>query len=79
MYDTWRAAAEAAVAIIPDIAVAVCDTGESAVLPGWLDELADHVPVPYLTPSLETVAWCAACPPCQRRKRRRASRNLFCS
>ena len=44
----WRAAAEAAIAVIPDISVAVADTGEGAVLPGWVDKLADIVPLPYL-------------------------------
>lgn len=57
MYDTWRAAAEAAIAVIPDISVAVADTGEGAVLPGWVDSIADLVPLPFLTPSGSTVKW----------------------
>eukprot|EP00966_Prymnesium_polylepis_P100510 2327587-Prymnesium_polylepis.1 len=45
MYDTWRAVTEAVAALIPDISVAVADTGEGAVLPGWVDELTDVIPL----------------------------------
>jgi len=57
MYDTWRAVTEAVTALIPDISVAVADTGEGAVLPGWVDELTDVIPLPYLTPSKDTEKW----------------------
>jgi len=60
MYETWRAVTEAATAVIPDISVAVCDTGEGPVLPGWVTTLADLVPLPYLTPRAETVQWMKA-------------------
>ena len=60
MYDTWRAVAEAATKIIPDLSVAICDTGEGAVLPGWLYTLLDLVPVPYFAPSKDTVDWIKA-------------------
>jgi len=65
MYDTWRAAAKAINGVIPDMSVAVCDTGEGAVLPGWVYDLLDKVPLPYLAPSEDTVKWM------------RASRTLF--
>jgi len=65
MYDTWREVTESVISIIPDISVAVADTGEGAVLPGWVDTIADKIPIPYLTPSAETVKWL------------KASRNIF--
>lgn len=57
MYDTWRAVTEAVNAVVPDMSVAVCDTGEGAVLPGWVYDLLDKVPLPYLAPSEDTVKW----------------------
>jgi len=57
MYDTWRATAEEILTVIPDASVAVADTGESAVLPGWLYTILDFIPVPYLAPSKDTVEW----------------------
>ena len=51
MYDTWREVTDAVTAIIPDISVSIADTGEGAVLPGWVDTIADKIPIPYLTPS----------------------------
>jgi len=60
MYDTWREVTEAVTAIVPDLSVAVADTGEGAVLPGWVDELTDLLPLPYLTPSRDTVTWMQA-------------------
>ena len=35
-FNTWRASAEAINAIIPDMAVAVCDTGEGSFIPDWV-------------------------------------------
>ena len=35
-FDTWRAAGEAINAVIPDMAVSVCDTGEGVLLPAGL-------------------------------------------
>ena len=35
------------------------------MLPGWVDTIADKIPIPYLTPSAETVKWL------------KASRNIF--
>ena len=60
MYDTWRAATEAVVSIIPDISVAVADTVQGPVLPGWVDELTDIIPLPYLSPSRSAVEWMQA-------------------
>lgn len=39
MFDTWRAAAEAINAVVPDMSVSVCDVGEVAVIPAWLTEI----------------------------------------
>ena len=58
MYETWQASAEAILAIIPDMSIAVCDTGEGAVLPGWI--YSRWVDLPYLTPSHATVMWMKA-------------------
>lgn len=38
MYETWRAAAEAITAVVPDMSVAICDLGEGAVLPEWVTD-----------------------------------------
>lgn len=38
MFETWRAAAETIVAVIPDASVALADMGEGAILPAWLSE-----------------------------------------
>jgi len=35
MFQTWRAAAEAINTVVPDMMVALADTGEGAVLPAW--------------------------------------------
>ena len=35
-FNTWRATTEAVTAVIPDIAVAACDTGEGAFMPDWV-------------------------------------------
>ena len=40
MYQTWRAAATAINAIIPDMSVSVADTGEGTVMPWWLQKLS---------------------------------------
>lgn len=40
MYETWRAAAEAINAVIPDLSVAVTDTGEAALLPAFITDHA---------------------------------------
>eukprot|EP00037_Helgoeca_nana_P013759 m.127186 g.127186 ORF g.127186 m.127186 type:complete len:467 (-) comp22213_c0_seq1:158-1558(-) len=52
-FDTWRACAEVINGIIPDMSVAICDTGEGAVLPAWVDK--------YIGPGIAidpaTVAW----------------------
>ena len=40
MYDTWRAAAEAINAVVPDMSVALADIGEGAVIPAWVTKLA---------------------------------------
>ena len=39
MFDTWREAAEAIHAIIPDMAVSLADTIEGAVVPSWVTKL----------------------------------------
>ena len=57
MYDTWRAVTEEVTKIIPDISVALADTGEGAVLPGWVYTLLDLIPLPYFAPSGETIDW----------------------
>ena len=38
MFDTWRAAAEAISAEVPDMSVSLSDVGEGAVLPEWVGE-----------------------------------------
>ena len=38
MFDTWRAAAEAINAVVPDMSVSVCDVGEGVVIPAWVTE-----------------------------------------
>ena len=38
MFNTWRAVAEAVLKIIPDISIAVADTGEGAVYPAWISK-----------------------------------------
>lgn len=60
LYDTWRAVTEEAVKIIPDISVAIADTGEGAVLPGWVFKILDVVHIPYIAPSADTVKWIKA-------------------
>ena len=42
------------------VSVSIADTGEAAVLPGWVDTLGDFIPLPYLTPSEDTVKWIKA-------------------
>ena len=36
MFETWKAINDAVTAVVPDMSVAVVDTGEGAVLPHWL-------------------------------------------
>ena len=60
MYDTWREVTEEVVKIVPDISVALADTGEGAVLPGWVYTILDIIPLPYLAPSGDTVQWIKA-------------------
>jgi hypothetical protein len=50
MYDTWRAAGEAIMSVIPDMSVSLCDTGEGAVIPDWLATIDAGF---LLTPSTE--------------------------
>ena len=38
MYDTWRATAEAINAIIPDMSVSICDTGDGTLMPAFITE-----------------------------------------
>eukprot|EP00756_Hemistasia_phaeocysticola_P058836 Hpha_TRINITY_DN3549_c0_g1::TRINITY_DN3549_c0_g1_i1::g.25735::m.25735 len=57
MYDTWRAVTEAVTPIIPDVSVAVADTGEGPVLPEWVTTILDVIPLPYLAPTGDTVKW----------------------
>jgi len=40
-----------------DISVALADTGEGAILPGWVYTLLDLVPLPYFAPSGDTIKW----------------------
>ncbi len=40
MFDTWRAVTEAVNEVIPDMSVSITDTGEGAVLPAWVDDIA---------------------------------------
>ena len=39
MFETWRATAEAINAVVPDMSVALADTGEGAVLPSWVSRI----------------------------------------
>jgi hypothetical protein len=39
MFDTWKECAEAINAVVPDMSVALADTGEGAVLPSWVTDL----------------------------------------
>jgi len=64
-YDTIKAVTDAVTSVVPDIAVSVCDTGESAILPDWVTKLEDLIPLPYLSPSEAVVKWI------------KASENLF--
>ena len=38
MFNAWKAAAEAIHAVVPDMAVALADVGEAAILPDWIDK-----------------------------------------
>ena len=38
MFNAWKACAEAIHAVVPDMAVALADVGEAAVLPDWVDK-----------------------------------------
>ena len=60
MYDTWRAVTEEVIKIVPDMNVAIADTGEGAVLPGWVYTILDVLPLPFLAPSGDTVKWIKA-------------------
>ena len=39
MFQTWRAAADAINAAVPDMLVAITDVGEGAVLPAWVSQI----------------------------------------
>ena len=51
---------EAVATVVPDLSVALADTGEGAVLPGWVDTILDVFPLPFLAPSESTVKWIKA-------------------
>lgn len=55
MYDTWRACAEAINAIIPDMSVALADTGEGIVFPAWVDKFFAGIDIDH-----DTVQWIKA-------------------
>ena len=54
MYQTWRAAAEAIHAQVPDMAVALADTGEGVVMPSWVSHLPGGASIDI---DSETEAW----------------------
>lgn len=39
-FDTWRAVGQAVNAVVPDLGVAVCDTGEGVLIPDWVVKIA---------------------------------------
>ena len=49
MYDTWRVTTEAIVSVIPDMSVALCDTGEGALLPTWLSKIDAAIDISHNT------------------------------
>jgi hypothetical protein len=52
-FDTWREAGTAVAAVVPDMAVSVCDTGEAILLPPWVvNATGGHAGI-----SNETLAW----------------------
>ena len=51
-FDTWRAASEAVLSVIPDMSVSVCNTGEGAITPAIIGE---NDPGALLSP--DTEAW----------------------
>jgi len=53
MFETWRAAAEAINSVIPDMAVAMSDTGENGLQPAWVDKIAG----PSAFIEKDTVEW----------------------
>ena len=60
-YNTWKACAEAITEVIPDMSVAICDIGEGAVMPAWVEELGgDDIFIDH-----DTIEWI------------KASNNLF--
>jgi len=52
MFDTWKLATEAITAIVPDMSVSLCDTGEGPVLPAWLGDIDASIAI-----SQETTMW----------------------
>jgi hypothetical protein len=54
MYDTWRAAAEAINAIIPDMSVSVSDTGEGTLMPAVVTK---YLGLANLDIKADTVEW----------------------
>jgi hypothetical protein len=53
MFDTWRAAAEAINSVVPDMAVALADPIEGALIPSWVAKLVGA----GVDISRETVEW----------------------
>jgi hypothetical protein len=53
MFNTWRACAEAITSVVPDMSITLADTGEGAVLPGWITDLTGgHEDI-----SSDTIKW----------------------
>ncbi len=50
MFDTWRAAADAILSVVPDMSVSLADVAEGAVLPEWIGE---HNAGIFISPSTE--------------------------
>lgn len=51
--DTWKAAADAIHAIVPDASVAICDIGEDALIPDWVTK---YMGIGFVI-SKDTLAW----------------------
>mmetsp|Transcript_57769 Transcript_57769/g.159392 ORF Transcript_57769/g.159392 Transcript_57769/m.159392 type:complete len:443 (+) Transcript_57769:147-1475(+) len=58
-FKTWRACAEAIVAVIPDSSVALADTGEGSVTPTWLTSISSFLGG-GITIDRDTLAWIKA-------------------
>ena len=54
MYDTWRAIGESVLDVVPDLSIAVSDTGEGVILPSWA---TDILGLENFDISLETERW----------------------